>query len=130
MRAVQLGERVVLVFPPERWDLDMAAALGKKDFDAVVRASDAIPGQLRDRMQRDGAGFLAPLEFLSEVFVDGKPLARPQFDADAAELGAGVRGLEVHCPRFGPALLLVTADHGRFITSERGAGASVLELLG
>ncbi|HTJ47272.1 MAG TPA: hypothetical protein VL463_34460, partial [Kofleriaceae bacterium] len=40
LRFVDVDGRVVLVFPAERFDLDVAAALGKKDWDAVVRRSD------------------------------------------------------------------------------------------
>ena len=36
--AKEVDGKVVLVFPPERFDLDVAAALGKRDWDQVVRA--------------------------------------------------------------------------------------------
>jgi hypothetical protein len=129
LRAGTRKDRVVLVFPPERWDLDIAAAMGKRDWDLVVRSSDPLSGDLRDRIYRDGAGFVAPLEFLSEVFVDGKPLSRPEFDQHATDAGGGVRTLPVHCPRYGAALLIATPDRGRFITSELDAGPAILELL-
>ena len=45
---------------------------------------------MRDKIQRDGASWIAPLEFLSEVFVDGKPLTKPQFEKDA-QTADGVR---------------------------------------
>jgi hypothetical protein len=35
----------------------------------------------------------------------------------------------VHCPRFGPALLLDVSGRGRYITSERAAPEAVLALL-
>ena len=38
-----------------------------------------------DKIQRDGASWIAPLEFLSEVFVDGKPLTKQQFEKDAKQ---------------------------------------------
>jgi hypothetical protein len=112
----ELDGKVVLVFPAERFDLDIAAALGKRDWDQVVRRSDNLTGAIRDKIQRDGAGWIAPLEFLSEVFVDGKPLTKAEFEKAAATAG-GVRSLEVHFPRFGPVTLLEITGKGRFVTS-------------
>jgi hypothetical protein len=116
LSAQELDGKVVLVFPAERFDLDVAAALGKRDWDQVVRRSDNLTGSLRDKIQRDGAGWIAPLEFLSEVFVDGKPLTKPEFEKTATTVD-GVRSLEVHFPRFGPVMLLEITGKGRFVTS-------------
>lgn len=116
LAARELDGKVVLVFPAARFDLDVAAALGKRDWDQVVRGSDNLTGALRDKIQRDGAGWIAPLEFLSEVFVDGKPLTKAEFEK-ASSLTGGVRSLEVHFPRFGPVTLLEIAGTGRFVTS-------------
>ena len=116
LSAQELDGKVVLVFPAERFDLDVAAALGKRDWDQVVRRSDNLTGALRDKIQRDGAGWIAPLEFLSEVFVEGKPLTKPEFEKTATTVD-GVRSLEVHFPRFGPVTLLEITGKGRFVTS-------------
>jgi hypothetical protein len=116
LAAKELDGKVVLVFPAARFDLDVAAALGKRDWDQVVRGSDNLTGALRDKIQRDGAGWIAPLEFLSEVFIDGKPLTKAEFEK-ASSLTSGVRSLEVHFPRFGPVTLLEIAGKGRFVTS-------------
>jgi len=107
---------VVLVFPAERFDLDVAAALGKRDWDQVVRSSDKLTGAMRDKIHRDGAGWIAPLEFLSEVFVDGKPLTKAQFERDASS-SDNIKSLDVHFPRFGPVTLLEITGKGRFVTS-------------
>jgi hypothetical protein len=112
----ELDGKVVLVFPPERFDLDVAAALGKRDWDQVVRSTDKLPGAMRDKIHRDGASWIAPLEFLSEVFVDGKPLSKAEFEK-AATTTNGVRSMDVHFPRFGPVTLLEIAGKGRFVTS-------------
>jgi len=112
----EIDGKVVLVFPAERFDLDVAAALGKRDWDQVVRSSDNLPGALRDRMHRDGAGWIAPLEFLSEVFIDGKPLSKPEFEKTSTTTN-GVKSLEVHFPRFGPVTLIEIAGKGRFVTT-------------
>src|SRR5204862_6528632 len=114
--AREVDGAVVLVFPAERFDLDIAAALGKRDWDQVVRSSDNLTGAMRDKIHRDGAGWIAPLEFLSEVFVDGKPLTKAQFEKDATTTN-GVRSMGVHFPRFGPVTLLEISGKGRFVTS-------------
>ncbi|HTE53580.1 MAG TPA: hypothetical protein VK698_22145 [Kofleriaceae bacterium] len=129
LRAASIGDQLVLIFPRERFDLDVAAAIGKRDWDSVLLPQDALAGNERDRVFREGAGFVAPLEFLSEVFLEGKPLTRPDLDRLAQPVGEGARSLEVHCPRFGPALLLDVTGRGRFITSERAAPEAVLALL-
>ncbi|HET7499400.1 MAG TPA: hypothetical protein VFK02_00295 [Kofleriaceae bacterium] len=116
LAATELDGKVVLVFPPERFDRDVAAALGKRDWDQVVRRSDNLSGAMRDKIQRDGASWIAPLEFLSEVFVDGKPLSKAEFEK-ASTTSNGVRSLDVHFPRFGPVMLLEIAGKGRFVTS-------------
>jgi hypothetical protein len=125
----EIGGAVLLVFPPDRFDLDVAAALGKRDWDAVLRRGDALPGKIRDRIQKDGAGWVAPLEFLSEVFVDGKPLSKPAFEAAARPLDGGVRALDVHFPRFGPVVLLDIPGKGRFVTSLRDHAGAVAALV-
>ena len=113
--AKEIDGKVVLVFPQERFDLDVAAALGKRDWDQVVRSSDNVPGAMRDRIQREGAAWIAPLEFLSEVFVEGKPLTKQQFEKEARAVDGG-RALDVHFPRFGEVVLLELGGK-RYVTS-------------
>jgi hypothetical protein len=120
LAATEVDGKVVLVFPAARFDLDVAAALGKRDWDQVVRRSDNLAGALRDRIQRDGAGWIAPLEFLSEVFIDGKPLSKAEFEKTATTTN-GVRSMDVHFPRFGPVTLLEITGKGRFVTSLENA---------
>ncbi len=117
--AREVDGAVVLVFPAERFDLEIAAALGKRDWDHVVRRSDNLPGVMRDRIHRDGAAWIAPLEFLSEVFVDGKPLTKADFERDSQKLD-GMKSLDVHFPRFGPVTLLEITGKGRFVTTVAG----------
>jgi hypothetical protein len=121
----EVDGQVVIVFPQERFDLDVAAALGKRDWDQVVRRSDNLPGAIRDKIQRDGAGFIAPLEFLSEVFIDGKPLTKQQFEAGATQEN-GVKSLDVHFPRYGEVVLLEVPGKGRFVSSMPKAAALAL----
>jgi hypothetical protein len=123
----EIDGKVVLVFPQERFDLDIAAALGKGDWDTVVRKSDNLPGALRDKIHRDGATWVAPLEFLSEVFVDGKPLTKAQFEKEARSIDGG-RALDVHFPRFGEVVLLELAGK-RFVTSLTDRAERVAQLV-
>ncbi len=126
--AKEIDGKVVLVFPAERFDLDVAAALGKRDWDTVVLSSDNLPGALRDKIQREGACFIAPLEFLSEVFVEGKPLTKQQFEKEARSVD-GARTLDVHFPRFGDVVLLDLPGKGRFVTSLTDRAERVVALV-
>jgi hypothetical protein len=123
-----VSDRVVVVFPEGRFNLEVAAALGKNDWSSVIRADDQLDGATCDVIYGQGAGFVAPLEYLSEVFVDGKPLSRPDFEAHARSI-EGAKVADVHCPRFGPALLLDVEGAGRFISSERDLAQGLVELL-
>ncbi|HTL34553.1 MAG TPA: hypothetical protein VL326_15600 [Kofleriaceae bacterium] len=128
INAQEIDGKIMLVFPPERFDLDVAAALGKRDWDTVVRRSDNMSGAMRDKMHRDGACWIAPLEFLSEVFVDGKPLTKQQFEKEAHSVDGG-RALEVHFPRFGDVILLDVPGKGRFVTSLTDRAERALSLV-
>jgi hypothetical protein len=121
--AVELDGRLVLKIPAERFDLDAAAALGRHKLDLLTSA-DQVSGKDRERIHQSGCGFLAPLAFLSEVFIDGKPLDRKRFEAEARPV-AGGRALEAHLPRFGPVLVLDLAGK-RWVTSEVGADPAKL----
>jgi hypothetical protein len=126
--AKEIDGTVVLVFPQERFDLDVAAALGKRDWDQVVRSSDNVSGSLRDKIHREGASWVAPLEFLSEVFVEGKPLTKQEFEKTATQMN-GARALDVHFPRFGDVVLLDVPGKGRFVTSLTKGAERVLALV-
>jgi hypothetical protein len=125
----EIDGKVVLVFPQERFDLDVAAALGKRDWDNVVRKTDNLTGALRDKIHRDGATWVAPLEFLSEVFVEGKPLTKQQFEKEAKPIDGGARALEVHFPRFGDVTLLDFGGGKRFVTSLTDRAERVVSLV-
>jgi hypothetical protein len=128
LSTAEVGDQIVLVFPPERFDLDVAAALGKRDWDSILRRNE-LSGATRDRIHRHGAGWVAPLEFLSEVFVEGKPLTRPAFDQGARQIKDGIRALDVHFPRFGPVTLIDVAGKGRFVTSLVDSADRIAELV-
>ncbi len=125
LRAERVGDGLVLFFPPERFDLEMAASLGKRDWDTILRSEDKIGGAVKDDIYEHGADFVADVEFLSEVFVEGKPLGKAQFDEGATTSNAGFRSMEVHFPRFGPVVLISMPDGSRLITS-RLTGAEAI----
>ena len=115
--AVTLDDRVILKIPGERFDLDVARALGMKNLEAL-RSSDPVNGRTRDHIHEKGCGFVAPLSFLSEVFVEGKPLDKRRFEAES-QTDDGARVLEAHLPRFGP-VKVVEVQGKRWVTSEVG----------
>jgi hypothetical protein len=125
--AVELNGRVVLRIPGERFDLDVARALGMKNLD-VLRPGDQVTGRARDAIHERGCGFVAPLAFLSEVFIEGKPLDKRRFETESQDIG-GARALEAHLPRFGP-VKVVDVGGKRWVTSEIGLEpAALLALL-
>jgi hypothetical protein len=116
IRAAVHDGRVVLVIPGERFESETITALGKRPLDALS-SSDPVTGKQRDAIHLSGCGFVAPLAFLSEVFVDGKPLDRRRFDAEAIQAGEGTRALVGHLPRFG-AVRILERGGKRWVTSE------------
>jgi hypothetical protein len=117
LEVIELGPRLVLKIPAERFDTDTIMRMAKKSLD-VLGASDRVSGAHKDRMHHDGYGFVAPLSFLSEVFVDGRPLDKKRLEQDGRPGPGGVRLLEVLLPRFGTVLLLDFGPGRRFVTSE------------
>ncbi len=132
LRTKRLGDSLLVIFPPERFDLEVASKLGKRDWDSILEPSDGIDGETKDVLYRKGADFVAPIEFYSEVFVEGKPLSKPQFEEGAqTHEGAhtGVRSMEVQLPRFGPVMLFTRPDGSRFVSSNLAETESVLGAL-
>lgn len=132
LKATTLGDSLLLIFPLQRFDLEVASKLGKKDWDSIITPADGIDGATKDVLYRAGADFVAPIEFFSEVFVKGKPLSKPQFEEAASShegKHAGVKSMEVQLPRFGPVVLLARPDGSRFVTSNLQEVEGVLGLL-
>jgi hypothetical protein len=123
--ASELGDRVVLKLPAERFSSDALSALSRGGLDLITSA-DKVSGAQKDRMHHQGCGFVAPLEFLSEVFVEGKPLDKKRLEADARPGPEGTRIMEVHLPRFGPALLIDGGAGKRWVSSELSADPAAL----
>ena len=126
--AAEVDGRLVLLIPGERFGIETITALGKRQLD-FLDGKDRLTGRQRDRLHEQGGGFVAPLAFLSEVFVDGKPLDKRRFEAEAKPVAPGVRVLDAHLPRFG-AVRIVERNGSRWITSEVAADpAAVLAIL-
>ncbi len=128
LRTEVINGRVFLFFPEGDFSTNTAASIGKKDFDPVLGAYETLPGKTRDHIYENGADFVAPLEFLSEVFLDGKPLCKKDFEEKSLTVN-GAKTLEVHYPRFGPILLIEKADRSRFVTSDTNADSPVLHMI-
>src|SRR5262249_35358726 len=121
---VEHAGRILLVIPAERFESETITALGKRPLDALTSA-DSVSGKQRDAIHQHGAGFVAPLAFLSEVFIDGKPIDRRRFEAEATEAAPGIRALEGLLPRFGSVRILERGGK-RWVTSELAGDPAAL----
>ena len=90
---------------------------------------DADAPSYIETVSRRGYKFVAPVEFLSEVFVQGKPLNKAQFEEGASAANDGTKMMEVHFPRFGPVTLFARPDGSRFVCSRLGGSQEVLDAL-
>lgn len=82
-------------------------------------APEALPAELRGRLQGKAVDFAVKVEFLSEVFLDTQPLNRGKFEERAAPRdldGVKVQALEVHAPRLGPGTLLRLGGKNVFVS--------------
>ena len=81
-----------------------------------------VPGSLAGELQGSRIDMVVPVEFLSEVFVDNKPLSRPAFEGAAREVtvaGRPAQALEVLAPRIGYGTLIARGRNYVFV-SRRG----------
>ena len=82
-------------------------------------APEALPAELRGRLQGKAVDFAVKVEFLSEVFLDNQPLNRAKFEERAAPRdldGAKALALEVHAPRLGAGTLLRLDNKNVFVS--------------
>ncbi len=116
IHAIDLADRTILRLPAERFDLDAVTLLGRRSGD-LIRPGDLLTSLQKDRLHHGQTGFIAPLAFLSEVFIDGRPLDRKRFEAEARPFGDDGRTFEAHLPRFGTVHVVAHAGR-RWVTSE------------
>ncbi len=105
----------------------VAASMGNRDYDQFLKGVN-LEGRIRDRIYEHGANFAAPIEFLSEVFFDGKPLSKGTFEENAEDSGAG-KSLKVMYPRYGAVTLLIDASDQRWVLSSQVSASHVSKIL-
>lgn len=78
-----------------------------------------LPRSLADSMQGKRCDVVLVVEFLSEVFVENKPLSRSEFESRSAKIDLGGRSLlalEVLAPRLGYGTLVSTGKRHAFVS--------------
>lgn len=78
-----------------------------------------LPRSLADELQGKRCDIAIAVEFLSEVFVENKPLSRPELQQRATTIelgGRSLQALEVLAPRLGYGTLLSTGKRHAFIS--------------
>ena len=116
LELVRDEQGAVVVCDAELADHDLLAPYQIKKVRGDLPAG--FDGALTDELMGKRVDFAVRVDFLSEVFVDDKPLSRPTFEAAATPLpGADdVMALEVLAPRLGRGTLLRRGRAGMFIS--------------
>ncbi|MGB1698496.1 MAG: hypothetical protein ACPHRO_01000, partial [Nannocystaceae bacterium] len=103
---------------------------------AVRKVSGELPAGIQpslvDQLQGKRIDFAVQVEFLSEVFIDDKPLTKAFFEAESTPIefaGTSLRTLTVLAPRLGQGTLLRRDRQGYFVsrTSKYGIPSTLLE---
>ncbi|MCB9566723.1 MAG: hypothetical protein H6710_05840 [Myxococcales bacterium] len=130
-----LDERGLVVAP--KAELGETEILRKYMISAVENGlPEGVPEELRAELVGKAIDFAVPVEFLSEVFVNNKPLSRPDFEANASARdldGEAVQVMEVFAPRLGAGTLIRRGRSNVFISrrpDEPLPASLILELLG
>lgn len=105
---------------------------------AVRKVAGELPSGIQpslvDQLQGKRIDFAVRVEFLSEVFIDDKPLTKPSFEEAATTVeiaGAAIKQLEVLAPRLGRGTLFRRDRDGVFVsrTAKYGTPSTLLERL-
>jgi hypothetical protein len=83
---------------------------------------EGLPGELADRLQGKRIDLAVKVDFLSEVFLDSQPLARPVFDERKRSVtlaGRELMALEVLGPRLGYGTLISTGKAPHVFVSRK-----------
>ncbi len=78
-----------------------------------------LPGDLRVELQGRAIDFAVKVDFLSEVFLNNRPLTRPDFESQSTDYDLGgetVKILEVFAPRLGAGSLLRRGKSNVFVS--------------
>jgi hypothetical protein len=125
-RAEELQASLAYVLDPIGVVALPAAGLGEPDLlrSLVIPTIQGdlppgLPRNLADELQGKRCDIAIAVEFLSEVFVENKPLSRPELQQRATTIelgGRSVQALEVLAPRLGYGTLLSTGKRHAFIS--------------
>jgi hypothetical protein len=120
--AYTFDERGLVVAPSaELGEADLLAPYHQPSFHGNL--PDGLPERIRGQLEGKPIDFAVRVEFLSEVFANGKPLNRADFDANATDLelgGRALRVLDVFAPRLGAGRLLRAGAANVYITRRAG----------
>lgn len=127
-----IDERGLVVAPrAELGEPEILARFLVQSVDGAL--PDGLSDRLRGPLQGKAIDFAVPVEFLSEVFFNNRPLGRADFDAHASAVdlgGTSVQALEVFAPRLGAGTLVRLAGKNAFISRRAGEPLPAALLLG
>jgi len=113
-----VDERGLLVAPSA--ELEETALLAQYAVKEIAGdLPDGLPDSLRVELQGRALDFAVKVDFLSEVFLNNRPLTRPGFEANAVDYelaGETVKILEVFAPRLGVGSLLRRGKSNVFVS--------------
>ena len=113
-----IDDRGLLVAPnAELEETELLSKFAVKEIDGGL--PEGIPDSLRVELQGRAIDFAIKVDFLSEVFLNSRPLTRPDFEAKSTDYDLGgetVRILEVFAPRLGAGSLLRRGKSNVFIS--------------
>jgi hypothetical protein len=100
IRSVEVAGKTYLIIPKERVSTSLLDDLVKGRLDSFHKI-DALSGKVQELIARKQVPFLAQLEFLSELFLDGKPLNKSAAQSMMQPVSDGYSTFVAHMPRFG-----------------------------
>ncbi len=113
-----IDERGLLVAPAaELEETELLSKYAVKEIDGGL--PEGLPDSLRVELQGRSIDFAVKVDFLSEVFLNNRPLSRPDFVAKSADYDLGgetVSILEVFAPRLGAGSLLRRGKSNVFVS--------------
>lgn len=107
----------IVICEAELGDTDILASYAVRKVTGEL--PPGIQPSLVDQLQGKRIDFAVQVEFLSEVFIDDKPLTKGFFEAESTALdfgGGSLRSLEVLAPRLGRGTLLRQGRDGIFVS--------------
>ena len=113
-----IDEHGLIVAPDaELEETELLSKYAVKEIDGDL--PEGLPDSLRAELQGRAIDFAVKVDFLSEVFLNNRPLSRPDFEAKSADFdldGETVSILEVFAPRLGAGSLIRRGRSNVFIS--------------